>query len=63
MSKKQIGECVAAVAKAAVVNGWECVLCLTVADVVEQLEETKTYDPKDAVEMYQSYVDCQSEME
>lgn len=61
MDKKLINACVGAIVDAAIEGRWNCVLNLTVADVVEQLEESGVKTPEQAVRMFADWRELQIE--
>lgn len=58
MDKKLLKDCIGAVIEAAVKNGWDKVLDLTLSDVVEQLEESSVETPEQAVTLFADWIDC-----
>lgn len=58
MDKKLLKDCIGAVIEAAVKNGWDKVLDLTLADVVEQLEQSEVQTPEQAVMLFADWIDC-----
>lgn len=58
MDKKLLKDCIGAVIEAAVKNGWDKVLDLTLSDVVEQLEESSVETPEQAVMLFADWIDC-----
>jgi hypothetical protein len=60
MDKKLLKDCIGAVIEAAVAQGWDKVLDLTLNDVVEQLEQSEVQTPEQAVMMFADWIDCLS---
>lgn len=61
MKQQLLQECLNAVVQAAVDGKWNCVLNLTLSDVVEQLEESEVKTPAQAVRMFKDWRDLQIE--
>lgn len=61
MDKQLLKQCIEAITIAACDGKWNCVLNLTLADVVEQLEESQVETPEQAVRMFADWRELQIE--
>lgn len=58
MDKKLLKDCIGAVIEAAVKNGWDKVLDLTLNDVIKQLKENSMKTPEQAVMLFTNWINC-----